>query len=447
MTRALLLALALAPLIGCDDAGDDATPAEVPTLASLQAAVLGPSCAFPACHAGPNPKNGLDLSSLSASAAGLIGVAGKAEGTTRVKPGEPDASLLLQVLEGPVGDVRQMPLGFELAPETRARFRAWVAGGAPVGEAADAPPVAEELPPFVADVTPEDLPPPAPGEGFQMGIDTVAPASSEIWKCAVTHLPTDVATPVHRVTSLQTRGVHHMDVMALGLLGLDIEDGMYDCDGLYRQYTELMEEGIFIFASQNEREGASRRSPRASRRRCPRPPGHGRDALRQPVSPGNSGLFPHQRLHDVPRRRARWHLGLGGARPRHQRAAPHRPPLRVDPLRDEPGRGRHHPVVAHPPARRVRRRLPLGRRPPPAASLREPRLARAPAQAVRSAPPCAGGGGLRVPLSLPQPHGSPGELGFGAADEMCQIALVHTTPDLRAACEIVEQGAGPALPP
>ena len=103
---------------------------------------------------------------------------------------------------------------------------------------------------------PSDLAPPPEGQGFQMRIDTFAPAGTEIWKCYVADIPSanSIFHQVKRVESLQTAGVHHMDVMALGLLELPIENGMHDCDVLYGEYAEMMEDGIFLYASQLESE-------------------------------------------------------------------------------------------------------------------------------------------------------------------------------------------------
>ncbi|MEO1271130.1 MAG: hypothetical protein AAFX99_23815 [Myxococcota bacterium] len=223
------------------------------TLVELQASVFTPSCAFEACHGGANPKNDLDLSSVDASLAALVGVAGVEPDTIRVVAGDPEASLLLQTLEGPVGAVRQMPLGFEASPEMVAAVRRWIEAGAPRGEGEPMGGGNLSSNGVVDDPNapkPEDLVPPLPDEGFQMGITTMAPAGEEIWKCWVEDLPLDGLTAVNRVEVLQTPGVHHMDIMALGLLGLPIEPGMHDCDDLYNNYQEMMEDGLFIFASQ-----------------------------------------------------------------------------------------------------------------------------------------------------------------------------------------------------
>lgn len=259
MLKLFRAALRLSPALliaACDDGGTPALDA-APTLVELEATVFASSCSFGACHGGANPKNGLDLSSVDAAWASLVDAPSKAGDAVRVVPGDPDASLLVQVLDGPVGDIRQMPPGFELPAETRARIRAWVAGGAPRGNGSEVPPDTEGPEGPVADPNaskPSDLVPPSPDAGFQMGIDTRAEAGSEIWKCVVADLPTTDFSAVNRVESLQSPGVHHMDVMALGLLDLPIEPGTYDCDDLYGQHAEMMEEGIFLFATQNERE-------------------------------------------------------------------------------------------------------------------------------------------------------------------------------------------------
>lgn len=94
------------------------------------------------------------------------------------------------------------------------------------------------------------FPPPEDGYGFQMKYETVAPAGTEIWKCMVYDLPNQEWEPVNRVESFQTEGMHHMDVMALAFANVEIEPGEYDCEALYDQYWELMEDGVIIMAAQ-----------------------------------------------------------------------------------------------------------------------------------------------------------------------------------------------------
>lgn len=245
----------LALFFACSGDESPAPPAEV-TLVDVQERVLGPSCAFTACHGGDNPKRQLDLSSVDASYASLVDVTGEISGRVRVIPGDPDGSQLLQVLEGPVDEVEQMPPGFALDADALALVRAWIAAGAPrgEGEAGTGGPTGNVPNPNDSGPTRDDLPAPADGEGFQMGIDTMAPPGEEIWKCYVADLPGAGLVAVNQVEAVQTLGVHHMDVMALGLLDLPIEPGMYDCDDLYQQYPVMMEEGIFLFATQNETE-------------------------------------------------------------------------------------------------------------------------------------------------------------------------------------------------
>lgn len=241
-----------------DDAPRDAGAQAPPTLADVQARLLTPSCSFDACHGQINPKRDLNLANVDASMASLINVPGDVPGTTRVIPGDPDNSMLLQVLERQVADVRQMPPGFPVEDATLDMVRAWIAAGAPRGEGdgtmTPSLPEAEQPDPNENGPRREELPQPDPSEGFQMGIDTMAPAGEEIWKCWVEDLPGNGFVAIDRVEAIQTPGVHHMDIMALGLLGLPIEPGMHDCDELYRTHAEMMEEGIFLFATQNERE-------------------------------------------------------------------------------------------------------------------------------------------------------------------------------------------------
>ena len=246
--------MVIALLAACTKGVADPAP---PTLVDVQERVLGPSCAFTACHGGDNPKRQLDLSSVDASYATLVDVTGAISGAVRVRPGDPEGSQLLQVLLGPVDGVEQMPPGFSVDDEAVELVRAWIEGGAlrGDGEAGSGGPGGGGVPnPNDSGPTRDDLPAPDPGTGFQMGIDTLAPPGEEIWKCFVADLPGSGLVAVNEVASVQTQGVHHMDVMALGLLNLPIDPGMYDCDALYQQYPVMMEEGIFLFASQNETE-------------------------------------------------------------------------------------------------------------------------------------------------------------------------------------------------
>ncbi len=97
--------------------------------------------------------------------------------------------------------------------------------------------------------------PPA-GAGFQVSIQAHAPARSEIWRCEVFY-GVDVGDDrlvanVNRVVTQQSPNVHHADLMTFFYTGLTLKAGQYDCTALYAENPELMEQGLFIFGSQEE---------------------------------------------------------------------------------------------------------------------------------------------------------------------------------------------------
>ncbi|MCB9546327.1 MAG: hypothetical protein H6706_10790 [Myxococcales bacterium] len=131
MRAAAWLALAAA-LAACDDApagdcaaGDDAAvacdPLFTPELAEIQARVFTPSCAVAggACHAPEGRAGGLDLSSLDATRAALA---------SRVEPGSPECSLLVQRIDATGPSV--MPPGAPLPAAARCAIRQWIHAGA-----------------------------------------------------------------------------------------------------------------------------------------------------------------------------------------------------------------------------------------------------------------------------------------------------------------------------
>jgi hypothetical protein len=139
--RASLVALAL--LAGCagNGTGLDATgrpampggPADTPLtadFASIQTHVFTPVCSV--CHAGAAAPQGLRLDA-SSSYALLVGVPSvEVSRALRVRAGDPDASYLIQKLEGHAAVGAQMPLGGPPLPSTTiAVIRAWIAVGAP----------------------------------------------------------------------------------------------------------------------------------------------------------------------------------------------------------------------------------------------------------------------------------------------------------------------------
>jgi hypothetical protein len=98
---------------------------------------------------------------------------------------------------------------------------------------------------------PNPLAPPSPEEGVQFAFDIEAPAQTEIWKCLVGPIPGIDGggfLPFNRVVSKQSPGVHHMDLALLTQTSL--EPGVYDCKELYDAHPELMDE-IIIYASQS----------------------------------------------------------------------------------------------------------------------------------------------------------------------------------------------------
>lgn len=94
------------------------------------------------------------------------------------------------------------------------------------------------------------LAPPPDGEGFQLSYEVTAPASSEIYKCRVDWFPSETTTWINRVESRQNTGMHHMDVISMAFVALDLEPGEYECADLYESHPAMMEEIIVMYAAQ-----------------------------------------------------------------------------------------------------------------------------------------------------------------------------------------------------
>jgi len=119
--------------IGTSGAGGTfAPPALAPTLDSIQTNVFSVNCAVPGCHGGGTVQFGLRLDP-GFSYGNLVNVASPRDSNlVRVIPGNPDASFIIQKLEGKqtLGD-RMPQFGPYLPQSTIDVIRQWIANGAP----------------------------------------------------------------------------------------------------------------------------------------------------------------------------------------------------------------------------------------------------------------------------------------------------------------------------
>lgn len=136
---------ALGALAGCAGNGEgldqngrplsDSDSALTPDLESIQANVFTPICTQ--CHAGAAAPLGLRLDESSAYAMLVNAPSTEVPSLNRVTPGDPDASYLIQKLEGRAAVGGQMPLGQPPLPQaTIAVIRQWIANGAQQATAA-----------------------------------------------------------------------------------------------------------------------------------------------------------------------------------------------------------------------------------------------------------------------------------------------------------------------
>jgi hypothetical protein len=107
-----------------------------PSLASIQANILTPTCSVAGCHTGPTGPNlpaGMNLSSENASFSSLINISSLEEPTIlRVAVGDSDNSYLIDKLEGTSLQGARMPLGGPfLDQDTIDVVRLWIDSGAP----------------------------------------------------------------------------------------------------------------------------------------------------------------------------------------------------------------------------------------------------------------------------------------------------------------------------
>ena len=145
MRSAIVVVAALTSLAGCGGGSGEGLdengrplasgggPAVLqPTLASIQANVFSPSCAIPGCHGGGSVQQGLRLDP-GFSATNLINVVSPRDANLiRVVPGNPNASFIIQKLEGTqtLGD-RMPQFGPYLSQQTIDVIRQWIQLGAP----------------------------------------------------------------------------------------------------------------------------------------------------------------------------------------------------------------------------------------------------------------------------------------------------------------------------
>jgi hypothetical protein len=137
----LAVASACATLIGCGGSGEgldnNGNPVGAPNggtiltadFNSIQSNVFTPVCTR--CHSGATAPRGLRLDDANSYAL-LVGVAsGEAPGLQRVKPGDPNASYLVQKLEGTAAVGQRMPLGGPYLPQSTIDvIRQWITNGA-----------------------------------------------------------------------------------------------------------------------------------------------------------------------------------------------------------------------------------------------------------------------------------------------------------------------------
>ena len=94
--------------------------------------------------------------------------------------------------------------------------------------------------------------PPSAEEGFQLAMDYTVEPYTEAWKCLVYRLDTDTLSNVNRVEYQQNYGMHHITISTSGMIGGQVEPGLFDCEPLF---LELMDDTMMIFGSQGYEEG------------------------------------------------------------------------------------------------------------------------------------------------------------------------------------------------
>jgi len=125
----VLVWVSVASLYGCSEESQDSNSVD-PSYPSIQAQIFDRSCTFSSCHRGSNPPNGLALTADLAYE-NLVNAQAQDGNSVRVKPSDPEGSLLIHVLEGTSANVERMPLGSAALPEHEIlAIRQWISSGA-----------------------------------------------------------------------------------------------------------------------------------------------------------------------------------------------------------------------------------------------------------------------------------------------------------------------------
>ena len=192
---------------GPAQAGEDCDAEYSSTFALIEKVVFeNRGCNSQACHSGPAPAGGLDLSPGIAWENLIDQPSQTPPGYRRVVPGQKDESLLWQNLAAATlpdmwdAPLRPMPLGgiAPLSLDELEAVRLWIEGGAP--RDGTVPGTAELLDACLPPAEPiqiEPLPPPAAGEGVQIHMPRwILPAQSENEVCYASYFDVSDQVPM-----------------------------------------------------------------------------------------------------------------------------------------------------------------------------------------------------------------------------------------------------------
>jgi len=102
-----------------------------PSFTRVQEEIFELNCSTASCHGGSNPSAGMKLDADDSHDVLVDQDAGANNpGWKLVVAGDPEASLLYNVIRGEVGDQRQMPPGLELDEEKLELVFDWITAGA-----------------------------------------------------------------------------------------------------------------------------------------------------------------------------------------------------------------------------------------------------------------------------------------------------------------------------